>query len=87
MKVGIYVEQKVVFRSDVIVEQPESMSDRVFESIIGKVERFNEDIRDFTQILESEHGIKVLKVSSGFPDSPDTSEIEIIDVRNIKEDQ
>lgn len=87
MKVGLSIEEKIRYSSEIIVEQPDSMPDKEFEDIISKVERScrYDSAEDFALVLEDKYGIKVLEVSSGFPNNPSDSELEIIDVRNVKE--
>lgn len=87
MKVRVQIEETLKYHSEIIVEQPETMSDEEFDRILGKIERdvINESAKDIAYVLEKDYGIIVIEVSTGFPDSPDNSELEIIDVSNVKE--
>jgi hypothetical protein len=87
MKAKLTIEETLRYESEIIVEQPESMSDEQFEAILSKVERASDDAKDIAYYLQEKFGIKVIEVKSGFPNSPSSSELEIIDVSNIKETQ
>lgn len=87
MKVRLTVEETVRYQTEVVIEQPETMSDEELNNILDRVERQcrHDSGPDIAFVLEKEYGIKIHKVSSGFPDNPCDSELEIIDVSNIDE--
>lgn len=87
MKVRITVEENVRYQSEIIIEQPETMSNDDLDEILSEAERScrRESAKDVAYVLEERFGVKVLEVTTGFPDSPDDSELEIIDVSNVKE--
>jgi|GEM_PF-2914883 hypothetical protein len=87
MKVALTIEENLRYQSEIVIEQPESMSDQELNSILDKVERLcrDESAKDVAYVLSSKFGIKVHSVSTGFPGSPNDSELEIIDVSNVNE--
>jgi hypothetical protein len=87
-KVTITVEEKVIYIEEITVEQPETMEDEQFEEILGRVEgncRYDGSSGDIAYLLENRFGLKVLDLTRQFPESPHGHELEIIDVRNVKE--
>jgi hypothetical protein len=89
LKVRLQIEEVLTYQSEIVVVQPGDMSDEQFEGILEKVERDsrNESVKDIAYALERDYGIKVEEISTEFPDSPSGSEVEIIDVSNVKEDK
>ena len=85
-KVAIQIEETLRYEEEIVVIQPKGMSDGEFEQILSLAERKNRytgGASDLAMILEN-LGIKVVEQTSSFPDSPRHSEMEIIDVRNVK---
>ncbi len=85
MKVRLTIETNVRYQSEIIVEQPETMPDEDFEAILDNVERScrTDNVEDVASVLEVTYGIKLLDIRTGFPDSPDYSDLEITDVENV----
>lgn len=86
MKVGIAVEETLTYRSEVIIEQPSYMSDEELDSHIEQAEKKVSSFADFTAELE-QMGFHVHETVTGFPSSPDDTEFEVYDTRNIKDDE
>jgi hypothetical protein len=86
MKVRITVEETLRYQEEIIVEQPENMTDEEFENILEEAERRNRDgtTGDLAFELE-EYGLKIVDYSKSFPDSPRDVDLEVIDVTNVKE--
>lgn len=83
-KVTIQVEETVRYENEIVVIQPDGMTDDDFDNVLGKAERenavFHGGVYDLAMILERD-GIEVLPQSFNFPGNPLTSELEIVDVR------
>ncbi|HHY72670.1 MAG TPA: hypothetical protein GX497_05500 [Bacillus bacterium] len=84
-KVELTIEENIKYRGEVIIKQPNTMNDDELEEIVRKVEKEckYDSAKDVAYVLENTYGINVLEVSSGFPDSPDDSELEIVDITDI----
>ena len=86
-KVAIQVEENIRYEDEIIVIQPNEMTDEQFEEILSKAEKLNRlyegGANNLAVILE-DLGLKVEEQSCNFPDSPRSSELEIVDVRDIK---
>jgi FKBP-type peptidyl-prolyl cis-trans isomerase (trigger factor) len=88
MKVRITVEETLKYTDEIVVEQPESMSDAEFDRIIEQAERnlgYDGTAKDLAYLLEERYGLKIVDQSENFPDSPMSNDFEIIDVMNVKE--
>jgi hypothetical protein len=81
-KVVIQVEETIRYEDEIIVVQPQGMSDEEFENALNKAEKKNKTYdggaKDLASILD-DMGIKVESQSFNFPESPRDSELEIID--------
>jgi hypothetical protein len=90
MKVRLTIDETVRYQSTIIIEQPEDMTDDELEEILKKVERKcsrDGSVKDVAFFLKEEYGIDVLEVNDSFPDNPTDSEVEIIDVSDVREVQ
>jgi hypothetical protein len=88
MKVRITVEETLKYTDEIVVEQPNTMDDEEFEEILQRAERsigYDGSAKDLAYVLKEKYGIKVIIQSDNFPDSPDSSELEIVDVMNVRE--
>lgn len=89
-KVIIQVLEKVTYDEEVIFEQPKGMSDGDFDKIVEAAEReanrFDGGVDDFISELVKK-GIKVIHLSSNFPESPHGCELEVLDIREKKESE
>lgn len=87
MKVRLTVEENVRYTAEIIIEQPETLSNADLEVILESVESRckSDQAKSIAYLLEHEHGIKIIEVNDNFPDSPSDSELEIIDVSDVKE--
>lgn len=86
-KVEIRVEERISYEDEIVVIQPDSMSDEEFDSLVEKAEkknrRFDGGAKDFAYYLE-EFGLEIESHSYSFPESPMSSDFEIVDVRDVK---
>ncbi|MFJ5625423.1 hypothetical protein ACIQD3_22600 [Peribacillus loiseleuriae] len=86
-KVCIQIEEKICYEEEIIVIQPNNMSDDEFEKALEKAEKetnlYEGGAKDMASILRNA-GITVESESFNFPDNPRDSELEIIDVRDAK---
>ncbi|QIW88663.1 hypothetical protein P59_065 [Bacillus phage P59] len=88
MKVRITVEETLKYTDEIIVEQPESMSDADFDKVIEQAERsvgYDGTAKDLAYVLEERFGLKIVDQSENFPENPMSNDFEIIDVMNVKE--
>jgi hypothetical protein len=87
MKVRLTIEETLKYQEEIIVEQPDTMSDGEFEGILVKAERESREygVEDLAFVLSEKYGLKIVDSSKNFPDSPRDNELEIIDVSNVKE--
>jgi hypothetical protein len=89
MKVRLTIDETVRYQSTIIIEQPEDMTDDELEEILEKVNRLchiDGSVQDVAIALEK-YGIHVVKVNNSFPGEPSGSELEIIDVSDVREEQ
>ncbi|SHN77571.1 hypothetical protein [Desulfitobacterium chlororespirans] len=84
MKVKIVVEETLTYIDEIIIIQPETMSDEELEQIIKRVEKQCREASDVAYVLESRYGLKVVERTDNFPESPDRSEIEITDIEEVE---
>ena len=86
-RVSITIEEVVKYTDEVIVVQPDNMSDNDFDKLLNRAERTCKrtggSASDFAIILE-ELGLEVAEYSTSFPDCPSDVEFEILDVISIK---
>jgi hypothetical protein len=86
-KVEIQIQETLRYEDEIIIIQPEEMTDERFEEILDNAEKRNRQheggAKDLVSILSS-MGLKIESESFNFPESPRDSELEIINVRNVK---
>lgn len=88
-KVKITVQEVIKYHGEIIIEQPDDMSDDELSEILGEVEKENQDgtVGDIAYDLQKKFGVNVIYCQSNFPDSHHDSELEIYDVSNVKNDE
>ena len=85
-KVEIQVEETTRYEDEIVVIQPEKMTDEEFEQILDVAERRNRSTNSGAKELAYDLkrlGLKIESQTFNFPDSPRSSELEIINVRDI----
>lgn len=86
-KVEIQVEKTFKYEYEIVVIQPDGMTEDEFNTLLSKAERdtreFEGGAKEFAYAL-CRLGFKVEKQSFSFPDSPSDSEFEILNIRDIK---
>lgn len=86
-KVVIQVEETIRYEDEITVIQPEEMTDEEFEMVLSKAERSIRHLeggaKDLAHALE-QLGLKIELQTFSFPGSPRNSELEILDVRDVK---
>lgn len=84
-KFKIEVEETLRFRKEIVISVPDEMSDGMFETLIGGVERQADTVADIPYILAGTTGgdVKVLKLPDNEYSSPDSVEIEITEVEEL----
>jgi hypothetical protein len=84
MKVKISITETLKYQEELIVIQPENMTDAEFEHILDGAEKQCNSADDMSYFLER-YGIKTTGITKSFPDSPFYEELEIDDVEDLKE--
>lgn len=79
MKVGYVVEEKVEYRTEIILET-ELTEDELMEEM-ERAERNAETAKEVAYLLEQVPGIKIIEYPSSQYDSPDFLEVEYWDHR------
>ncbi|MFV1457593.1 hypothetical protein [Bacillus mycoides] len=89
-KVEISVEETIKYRSTITVEVSDNLSGNDLNEILDKVEekhKYDGGAKDIAHTLSRSHGIHVVYIASGFPESPSSSEVEIEDFTFVKDEK
>jgi hypothetical protein len=84
MKVRISITETLKYQEELVVIQPDNMTDSEFEAIIDGAEKQCSSADDMSCFLDN-YGIETVGMTKSFPDSPYYEELEIDDLTNIKD--
>lgn len=84
MKVRISITETLKYQEELVVIQPDGMSDSEFDAIIDGAEKQCTSADDMACFLEN-HCIETVGMTKSFPDSPYSEELEIDDLTNLKD--
>lgn len=70
--------------NEIIVEQPDDMTDDEFGVILDNVIDSWDTFEDVVHKLDRRAGIEVISHSNNFPENPESTEIEIFDISDVK---
>jgi len=82
-KVKLTVEERQVNVNEIIVEQPENMSNEEFKEILNEVERTCEDTGEIAWDLEERYGLRIISVDVANDPYDAFEEVEIVDVNEM----
>ncbi|MEI2465171.1 hypothetical protein [Niallia taxi] len=84
-KVEIKVEEVICYEDQIVVIQPDYMLNTTFDNLIEKAKKNSKRVeggaKEFASCLR-ELGLEVESHTYSFPESPRTSEFELIDIRD-----
>ena len=82
-KVKLTVEERKVHVNEIIVEQPEDMSNEEIKKIIKEVERKCEDTEGIAWTLEVYYDLRIISVAVNNNICDAFEEVEVVDVREM----
>lgn len=85
--VKIIVEEEIRYRDEIIVEVPDAISEDELKNIISITEKecFDCSSKDVAYLLNNRHGFNIVSKTDNFPDSSDSSKLEIVGFFKIEE--
>lgn len=86
-RIKLRIEESVTYESEGVIEVPDDLTESQLNTILDDTQKKVYDCQagDVFYHLNRDHGFKTVSQSSGFPDSPSDSQLEITEYEEVED--